>query len=99
MKERPFEVVRSTGTAGQVRHVVSPIKLCVKTPKEEQNTKFKEKETKTPADEERGLTNQKHKRMLDIKIQKKRLTVPRTLTVLVYMFLMMPARTYQSMNR
>jgi len=72
---------------------------CVKAPKEEENTKLKDKETKTPADQERGLTNQKHKRMLNIKIQKKRLTMPQTLMVLVYMFLMMPARTYQSTNR
>jgi len=96
MKERPFEVVRSTGTAVQVRGSPTLYHLshCVKAPKEEQNTKFKDKKTKTPADQERGLTHQKHKRMLNIKIQKKRLTMPRTLTMLG----MMPTRTYQLMS-
>jgi len=63
MKERPFEVVHSTGTVVQVRGSPTWYHLshCVKAPKEEENSKLKDKEIKIPVDQERRLTNQKHK--------------------------------------
>jgi len=73
--------------------VVSPITLC-------QGTKRRRKlQTQGQRHEDSGESREKtvkpETQKLNIKIQKKRLKMPQTLTMLV----MMPARTYQWMNR
>ena len=103
-REGTFAVVRSTRTAVQVKG--SPtwyhVSHCVKAPSEEEIQTQGQKDEDSGGSRERPDRLQTRKQDLEIfnlKILKKKLTMPPTLTVLVYLSLMMPVRTGQSMNR